>query len=222
MKPYVTQANLNQKTKHWLKIIGPYNTHQMRLNQRRAALLVIDMQNDFLLADALLLTEGGVAVLNNIKRLVARCRRKKIPVIFTVHAHQDPEVDGGMTAKWWPDLMAKRALVMGKKGAAIFKGLAAKAGEPVICKQRYSAFYNTNLEVILRGLGVRDLVITGVMTNICCESTGRDAFFRDFRVFFVGDATGSSDEELHVGALRNLAYAFAYVTTTEEILKSIK
>jgi isochorismate hydrolase len=56
------------------------------------------------------------------------------------------------------------------------------------------------------------------MTNICCESTARDAFFRDFRVFFIADATGSSTEELHIGALRNLAYAFAYVTTTGEML----
>ncbi len=221
MKPYVTEKNLEQKVKVWLKAIKSYNRHLMMLNSKRAALLVIDMQNDFLLPNSLLLTVGGVAVISNIKKLIDRCRKNKMPIIFTAHVHKDPKVDGGMTAKWWPDLMKKRALVDGKTGAGIFKKFSPRTDELVICKHRYSAFYNTNLEVILRGLQVTDLIITGVMTNICCESTARDAFFRDFRVFFIADATGSVTEELHLGSLRNLAYAFAYVTTTEEILKSL-
>jgi len=221
VKPYVTEKNLGLKTKAWLKSIAPHNTHRMKLNPRKTALLVIDMQNDFLLPRALLWTQGGVAVLSNIARLVRACRKRRVPVIYTAHVHQDPKVDGGMTAFWWPDLMQKRALVSGKKGAAVIKSLAAKPGEPIILKHRYSAFYNTELEVVLRGLGVEDLIITGVMTNICCESTARDAFVRDFRVFFLADATGSGTEELHVGALRNLAYAFAYVTTTQEVLKRL-
>ncbi len=221
VKPYVTEKNLRLKTKRWLKAIAPYNTHRMKLNPRKTALLVVDMQNDFLLPDGPLLTQGGVAVLSNVARLVGACRRHRVPVIYTAHVHENPKIDGGMTAAWWPDLMAKRALVLGKKGAALIKSLAAKPAEPVILKHRYSAFYNTKLEIVLRSLGVTDLIITGVMTNICCESTARDAFFRDFRVFFLADATGSGTEELHVGALRNIAYAFAYVTTTQAVLKRL-
>lgn len=222
MSPYVTKRSLARQTKAWLRAIAPYNTHWMKLNPDKAALLVIDMQNDFLKPDALLFTDGGVAIIDNLKQLVRRCRRRAIPIVFTAHVHKNPRVDGGMTAKWWPDLMKRRALVQGRKGAAIVKELAPRSEELLICKHRYSAFYNTNLEIILRGLSVEDLVITGVMTNICCESTARDAFFRDFRVFFLADATGSSTEDLHVGALRNIAYAFAYVTTTGDILKSLE
>ncbi len=221
MKKFIDEKNLSEKMRGWLKIIAPYNTHRMKLKRHRSALLVIDMQNDFLLPSALLFTEGGVAIIKNIKRLIDRCRKNKIPVIFTAHSHKNPKIDGGMTAKWWPDLMKKRALVFDKKGTEIIKTLKPGPGEIVIHKRRYSAFYNTDLELILRGLGVEDLIITGVMTNICCESTARDAFFRDFRVFFVADATGASDENLHLGALRNLAYAFAYVTSTQEILKNL-
>lgn len=126
-----------------------------------------------------------------------------------------------MTAEWWPELRDKKVLVAGSKGAEIYATIAPSPDEKIIYKHRYSAFYNTDLEVILRGLGTTDLIISGVMTNICCESTTRDAFFRDFRIFFLADGTGSIDDDLHLGTLRALAYAFAYVTTAEEIIKKI-
>lgn len=59
------------------------------------------------------------------------------------------------------------------------------------------------------------------MTNLCCESTARDAYFRDFRIFFVADATGTAYEEMHTATLLNLAYGFAYVTTTENLLTQL-
>jgi ureidoacrylate peracid hydrolase len=126
-----------------------------------------------------------------------------------------------MTAQWWLELKDKKVLVAGSKGAEICSEIAPKPNERIINKHRYSAFYNTDLEVVLRGLGVSDLIISGIMTNVCCESTARDAFFRDFRIFFLADGTGSGDEILHLGSLRALAYAFAYVTTVKEILRSI-
>jgi len=70
-------------------------------------------------------------------------------------------------------------------------------------------------------MGVTDLIITGVLTNVCCESTARDAFFRDFRVFFLADATASSEPEFHIATLRNMAYAFAYVVTADQMVKQI-
>jgi len=221
MAAYVTADTLAQKVKAWIKAIEPFNFHRLKLKTEKAALLVIDMQNDFLLDDAPLFTEGGKAVVPNLKRLVNACREVKIPVIYTGHAHEDPARDGGMTAVWWPELKNKEALVLGSLGAAVHSELAPRPGEKIIYKHRYSAFYNTDLEIVLRGLKIEDLVITGLMTNICCESTARDAFFRDFRVFFLADGTGSVSEELHVGSLRALAYAFAYVTTVEEIVKQI-
>jgi len=103
--------------------------------------------------------------------------------------------------------------------AKIHKALTPRPQEKVIYKHRYSAFYNTDLEITLRCLKITDLVICGIMTNLCCETTARDAFMRDYRVFFLLDATGTTDEELHLSTLRNVAFGFAYVTKTEDILR---
>jgi ureidoacrylate peracid hydrolase len=86
-------------------------------------------------------------------------------------------------------------------------------------KCRYSAFYNTNLEVLLRNRGITTLVLTGVVTNVCVESTGRDAWHRDFDVIVVSDATAGYSEELHEAALKNVAYHCGAVCTTEETMR---
>ena len=212
---------MENKTKQWLEAIKSYNVHRMKLNPKKAALLVIDMQNDFINKGSMVYTPMAESIVPNLKRLITTCRKAKIPVIYTAHVHKDPKIDGGMTAEWWPELRDKKVLVAGSKGAEIYRAIAPRPNEKIIYKHRYSAFYNTDLEIILRGLEVTDLIISGLMTNICCESTTRDAFFRDFRVFFLADGTGSIDDDLHIGTLRALAYAFAYVTTVEEILRNI-
>ena len=70
---------------------------------------------------------------------------------------------------------------------------------------------------MLRCLKVEDIVVAGIMTNMCCESTARDAYYRDYRVFFLADGTGSINEEMHLSSLLNLGFGFAYVTTSDTI-----
>jgi nicotinamidase-related amidase len=106
----------------------------------------------------------------------------------------------------------------GTPASEIHPDVAPLPGEKVVSKSRYSAFYNTDLETVLRSLDIRDLVISGVMTNLCCESTARDAFYRDYRVHFLLDATGAANEEFHISTLTNLAYGFAYIVETDQIL----
>ena len=214
---YVTPETLEDKTREWLATIRPYNRHRLILDAANAALLVIDMQNFFVDPKGAAYLPATKAILPGVKALINGFRSVDRPVIFTSHAHTSRELDGGILAWWWGDMCME-----GTRDAEIYPELAPLPGEKLIRKHRYSAFYNTDLETVLRCLGVQDLVITGVMTNICCESTARDAFFRDHRVLFVADGTASSDEELHISALRNLAYAFAYVTQVEEILSQLK
>jgi nicotinamidase-related amidase len=206
----------------WLEAIKPYNSHVMKLRRTKACLLIIDMQNEFLEEDGAIFFHYGAEIVSNVRRLIAACREASIPVVFTGHIHEDPAVDGGMTAEWWPLIKEGRCLIKGSRGAEIYSGLRPRKGDKIIWKHRYSAFYNTDLEITLRGMGVTDLIITGVLTNVCCESTARDAFFRDFRVFFLADATASSEPEFHIATLRNVAYAFAYVTTADQMLKQIR
>ena len=183
--------------------------------------MVIDMQNEFLAEDGAVFFHYGSEIIPNLKRLLTGCRRASIPVIYTTHVHEDPAIDGGMTAEWWPEIKQGKSLVKGSKGVEIHPALKPRKHDKIIPKHRYSAFYNTDLETVLRGMKVTDLIITGVLTNCCCESTARDAFFRDFSVFFLADATAASEPEFHLASLRNLAYAFAYVTTTDDILEQL-
>lgn len=84
-------------------------------------------------------------------------------------------------------------------------------------KNTYSAFYNTDLESFLKKHGKTEVIVTGVMTNSCCETSAREAFIRGFRVFFSTDATATSSEDLHVSTLKNLAYGFAYLVDCEKL-----
>ncbi len=201
--------------------VKKYQHHKLILKPKKSALLVIDMQNDFLNPKSPAYTENAIAIVPNIQSLIEAARKHKIPVIYTAHCHQNPKIDGGITAQWWSDIRNQETLVAGTQGAQIIDTLKPLPKEKIIYKHRYSAFYNTDLELHLRGLGVTDLLIIGIMTGICVESPVRDAFYRDFRIFVVGDATAAGADELHLNSLKILAYAFADIRLTKDIIRII-
>ncbi len=213
MKSYVTAEQLESKTRAWLEQIRPFNQHEMCLNVAASALLVVDMQKFFLDAATPTFTCGGVAILPTVKRLIEAYRRAQRSVIFTQHVHHPGDLDCGIMGWWW-----KGRCLEGSPESEFHPDVAPMPGEKVVRKHRYSAFYNTDLETVLRCLRIEDLVVTGIMTNMCCESTARDAYYRDYRVFFLADGTGSINEEMHLASLLNLAFGFAYVTTSEVIV----
>jgi nicotinamidase-related amidase len=212
MDPYVTTETLEVKTKQWLDEIEPFNLHRMEINPAAVGLLVVDMQEFFLDPDSPTFTCGGLAVLPNVKRLVEAFRRAGRPVIFTRHVHHPDGLDAGIMGWWWEGMCLD-----GTEESGVHGDIAPLAHEKVVDKHRYSAFYNTDLETVARCLGLEDLVVSGIMTNMCCESTARDAYYRDYRVFFLADGTGSINEEMHLATLLNVAFGFAYVTTTDDI-----
>jgi len=214
MEPYVIPETLSSLAQVWLEKIAPFNQHRMRLNRDKAALLVIDMQDFFLDPASPTFTCGGLAILPTLKRLIGAFRQADRPVIFTRHVHHPDKLDAGIMGWWWQGMCLE-----GSAESKIHDEIAPLPNEKVIFKHRYSAFYNTDLETVLRCLQVEDLVISGIMTNLCCESTARDAYFRDYRVFFPADGTGSVNEQMHLASLLNLAFGFAHVTTTEELLQ---
>lgn len=214
MKCYVTEETLAGKAEAWLKTVAPFNTHKMELNTDKAALLVVDMQKFFLDPGSPTFTCGGIAIMSRIKNLISAFRNADRPVIYTCHVHNPNGTDAGIMGWWWEGMCLE-----GSPEAEVHDELKPLQNEKVILKHRYSSFYNTDLETVLRCLKVEDVVITGIMTNMCCESTARDAYYRDYRVFFPADATGSVTEEMHVASLLNLSFGFAYITTSEEITK---
>jgi len=217
MTPYVTAESLSGRSAAWLEGVAPYNRAHLQLRAERAALVVIDMQRFFLDAASPSYTCGGSAILPNLRALIGRFRAAGRPVIFTRHVHHPSGIDAGIMGWWWEGMCKE-----GTPESEIHPDLAPLASEKVVLKHRYSAFYNTDLELILRCLGIEDLVVTGLMTNMCCESTARDAYMRDYRVFFPADGTGSIDEEMHLASLLNLAFGFAIITTCERVMAAVK
>ncbi len=216
METYITPENLAEKTQLWLDKIKPVNQHNLQFNKDKSALLVVDMQKFFLDPSSPTFTSGGPVILPNVKKLIAAFRNAGRPVIYTCHVHHPDHLDVGIMGWWWEGMCLE-----GSPESEVHDDIAPLPGEKVVLKHRYSAFYNTDLETILRCLKIEDLVIAGIMTNLCCESTARDAYFRDYRVFFPADGTGSVSEEMHMASLLNLAYGFAYVTETKDIIKDL-
>lgn len=212
MDAYVTAETLSAKTQAWLQQIAPFNPRRMEFHPQASALLVIDMQRFFLDPASPTFTCGGLAVIPNLKRLIAAFRAAGRPVIFARHVHHPQRLDAGIMEWWWEGMCLE-----GTPESEVHPELAPLPGEKQVLKHRYSAFYNTDLDTVLRCLKVEELVIGGIMSNMCCESTARDAYFRDYRVFFLADGTGSINEEMHRATLLNLAFGFADVTTTDWI-----
>jgi len=193
----------------YLEQIADYNIRRALPKPGKCALLVIDMQQYFL--------PIASPIIGNVLSIIEACRAKGIRVIFTRHGHKDVKKDGGMLGKWWGDL-----IVYESKDWELIKGLSRQDTDVVLDKNRYSAFFGTALDESLRSRNIQEIIIIGVMTNCCCETTARDAFVHDYRVFFVSDASATVNEDLHVGSLKNLAYAFAHVVSTEDLCRQIE
>jgi ureidoacrylate peracid hydrolase len=212
MELYVTPESIAVRARRWLEEIAPFNQHQMQLNKEQSALIVIDMQRFFLDPASPTFTCGGLAILPTLKTLIDAFRTAGRPVIYARHVHHPHRLDAGIMEWWWEGMCLE-----GSPESEIHSDVTPLPHEKVILKHRYSAFFNTDLETVLRCLKIEDLVISGIMTNMCCESTARDAYYRDYRVFFLADGTGSINEEMHLASLLNLAYGFAYITTADDV-----
>jgi len=208
------------KTKEWSALIRPYISERRisahRLQPERSALLVIDMQRFFLERGSHAFIPGSEDIIDNVRALVASYRQRSRPVLFTRHALLEDE-DPGAMGRWWGDVLREDDTL-----SNIVDELKPLPEEEVIRKKQYSAFMGTELEDVLRRKDLSQLVIAGVQTHLCCETTAREAFMKGFDVFIVIDGTASKTEELHVAALRTLADGFAIPVTTEEVVQWLK
>mgnify|MGYP001438517406 FL=1 len=195
----------------------------MELTRNRAALIVVDMQNSFC-ADDGGCGKTGLPIQNLQKaidpcvRLVAAARAAEVPVIFTRYVYRPDYADGGgMIKHLIPELRDVGALQAGTWDIEIVPKLTPEDGDFIIDKNRPSSFYATNLETMLNGLDVESLVVCGVTTNCCVESTVRDASHRDYKTFVVQDAVAELDEERHEVALRSMDMLFADLKTVNDV-----
>lgn len=208
---YFTEENRIEKTKLWLEECKKIRSRKpYKLDFSKSALLILDMQEYFLNEESHAYIPSSPTIINSISMLIRKFEEKDGIIVFSKHIDDDSPAN--MMNKWWGDSLRRDNPL----GDITEKLQSFK--EAMFIKEKYSAFYGTVLEKILSEYKIKQVVITGVMTHLCCETTARDAFMRDFEVFFVVDATATYTEQLHLGSLRSLAHGFGICISTEEIL----
>lgn len=192
-----------------------------------SALLIIDMQNAFInkegsLSKMGLDTSRTSTVIDPIKELKKEFKAQNRPVIYIQHTHRVDKTDGGMIVKVFPPIMDLGHCMEGTWDGEIIDELKPEKDDYIVKKHRFSAFYNTQLEEVLRGLGIETLVVSGIATNVCVESTVRDAFYRDYNVFVPRETTASYTVEQEQGSFGNFEFAFARVVSLDDMLNELK
>ncbi len=192
------------------EVEGLRDRHAQKLDPRQSALLVIDMQRYFVDESSEAFLPASKAIIPDILKAIDCFSRAGSPIVFTRHLNTD--ANAGMMSAWWHGDLIRPDDPLSEISPCFdtSKGV-------VMQKSQYDAFYQTGLEEMLRQKGVSQIVVCGVMTNLCCETTARSGFMRGFEVFFAIDGTATHDEAFHRATLLNLAYGFAVPVTMEEI-----
>ena len=197
---------------------------QAPVKTERTALLVVDMQNGFCHPEGSAAKIGFdinmcQAAIEPCQRLIAGAREKDVPVIFTRLIYRQDYRDGGvLTDDLIPGLAEAQCCAADTWDAELIPEMSPQLEDFIVDKNRYSAFYGTPLDSYLNSMDIRHLVICGVTTNVCVETTARDASQRDYRTMIVRDATGEIAPERHEWALATLDTRFGWVIDTAEVL----
>src|SRR3989454_6145232 len=202
------------------------------IDPKKTAMIVVDMQNDFVASGAAMETPAARAVVPKLADALKICRGAGFKLLYTAHGHRRDGSDMGLFDDMHPPIANRDALVDGTPGVDIYPELAPKAGEHVIKKHRYSGFFGTDLDIILREWGVDTVLISGTTTENCCHATARDAMFRNYRVVFLSDATATYDypdrgygampaAEVHHATLVILAASTAHVMSVKDMQERI-
>jgi nicotinamidase-related amidase len=192
-------------------LLRPLPRHQIQ--PRNTALLVIDMERDFVDEGAVQETPGGRALIPVINDLSGWARAHGLPVIFTLEMHRPDHADYGIELEYDPVHCLE-----GTAGCALVDGLDARAEDHRITgKRRYDAFHGTDLDLLLRARRIENLICCGVTTHVCVMSTVFSARHRDYRVLVPADAVAAVSPDHQDAALLCMSDVFAYVTTTAEV-----
>lgn len=192
-----------------------------KIDPKKAALVVVDMQNDFCHPDGALgkmgqATEMMAKAAEPLRRLIAAARAAGVGVIFIQNTQN----------KWTKSqpFLARRvgyteSVCEENTWGADFFGVEPGPGDAVVTKHRYSAMLDTDLELLLRSRKLQTVILTGVQTNVCVESTARDAYMKDFYVVVASDCTGTTSDEEHEASLKNVERYLGTVTDSKTLIE---
>ena len=208
---YLTNENHLEKIKEWKNEINKIRGYEkFHFDIGNSALLVLDMQNVFLSPSSHAFIPSSLVVMPIINSLINYFENHSRPIFFTRHITGEDEKD--LMRKWW-----KSPISLDDPLSSISTDLHLRSGE-ILIKNKYSAFFNTQLAEKLHDIDISQLVITGVMSHLCCESTAREGFMNDFEIFYVIDGTTTYTELLHKGTMFSLAHGFADCLTAKDVM----
>jgi nicotinamidase-related amidase len=193
----------------------------------RTAYLNVDLQTCFV-AGYPMSAPDGLAILRRANGLAAVCRAAGILVIHTAHVLRPDGSDAGVLGELVPGVVQGGFLAKGADSAALHPDLLVDSRDLLLEKPRFGAFHGTDLERILRARSIDTLIIGGITTDVCCDTTAREANARDFRVLFLGDGTATGGSNPTTAAARQratletLGSVFAQILTVDEVVRKIQ
>lgn len=185
-------------------------------NISNAALIIIDMQNDFLLETAPICCAGGLEIVPGIEKLARFFRANNRPVIFTQEAHRKQKVDFGLELAY----EEPEHCLEGSSGVDFYENLEPQEDDYIIKKRRYSAFFATDFDLLLRGMGIDTLVLTGVATDVCVRATAQDAQQHSYKVIVPVECVAGTSIKAHQAALDNISYLFGTTVALDHFLSA--
>jgi ureidoacrylate peracid hydrolase len=193
---------------------------QRLIDPAKAVIVVVDVQNDFCRPEGALGKAGAptadaMAMIPTLARLLAAARANGTRIVWLQTIHEDATDSD----PWRGRSLNKSADICRKDTWGIeFTDVAPLEDEPVVIKHRYSGFVNTRLDSVLRTLKAETLIMTGVSTNVCVESTARHGFMLDYHIVFVDDCCAAYSREEHDGALYNMRTHFGVVASADALI----
>ncbi len=184
----------------------------------RTVLLVVDMQNDFIyFKNSPVYVPPVKKIIPKIVKLLTACRKKKIPIVYAVTSHKKDRSDWALLDKKYN----RAYCIENTPGARLIPEINPQKKEYIVRKRRYSAFYKTGLDRLLKRLKVKRLIVCGVTTSCCVSSTVRDAYFRDYEVIVVSDVVSATHRDLHRAALKYFKENIGLVLKTDEVTRQL-
>jgi ureidoacrylate peracid hydrolase len=185
---------------------------------------VVDVQNDFVSPEGSAGKRGddvgaAMAMIPNLTGLIDQARKVGFTVVYIRTTHSD----WTDTASWIYRTSQKSGLNTcreGTWGAEFYDGIAPLPSERVVIKHRYSAFINTDLNTVLKARGIQSILVCGVATNVCVETTARDGYMYDYYVTMIDDCSAAYDAKLHMSTLENIRRHFGLVASSHQIIES--
>jgi ureidoacrylate peracid hydrolase len=189
------------------------------------ALVIIDVQNDYCHDNGALNKFGRKVsdirrIVPRLKQVVEKARQTQIPVVHVRMASDERAKSDAYLEHRSRRSGADRGVCREGTWGADFYEIEPRPGEPVVTKSRYSAFVKTNLETVLQAQGVKTVILGGVTTDVCVESTARDAFMRDYYVLFLSDCTGVDDPVVQQATLERIDRYFGHVVSSDDVVKA--